>query len=94
VTIEDSSLTKAVSIADRSVEHWECSRTAQVLRRLKDNPCVKYIVLAVPSDACPVCQGLAGTYPKEDVLHLPLDLCSHPLGCRAYYLPFLDEIFP
>jgi hypothetical protein len=50
--------------------------------------------LAVPADACPVCQNLAGTYRKEESPQLPVDMCSHPLGCRAYYLPFLEEIFP
>jgi hypothetical protein len=25
---------------------------------------------------------------------LPLEECSHPLGCRSYYLPYLDEIYP
>jgi hypothetical protein len=28
------------------------------------------------------------------VPRLPIEECSHPLGCRSYYLPYLDEIFP
>lgn len=93
--IEDPPPGKAVfSIADRSADNWESSNAAQVLARLQSNPRVKYIVLAAPADACPACQTLAGTYPKEQAPHLPVDLCSHPLGCRAYYIPYLDDIFP
>ena len=95
MTSEDSSSVEAkFSIADRSVDHWEASIAAQVLRRLQANPRIKYISLVVPGDACPVCQKLAGTYPKDQVPPLPVDLCSHPLGCRSYYVPFFDEIFP
>jgi hypothetical protein len=58
------------------------------------NPRIKYIVIIVPEDACPACQNLTGTYPKDQVPHLPYEQCSHPLGCRSYYAPYLDEIFP
>lgn len=93
--IENSSSVEAVfRITDRAADNWDSSSAAQVLKRLQANPRIKYIVLAVPADACPVCMELAGTYPKEDVPHLPVDLCSHPLGCRAYYIPSLEEIFP
>ena len=91
---DPSSVTEVFNIADRSADQWATSNAAQVLARLQANPRVKYIVLAAPADACPVCQELAGTYPKEQVPHLPVDLCSHPLGCRSFYIPYLDEIFP
>ena len=95
MTIDGSSPVDAkFSIADRSMDNWEASSAAQVLARLQANPRIKYIVLVVPGDACPVCQKLAGTYPKDNVPHLPVDLCSHPLGCRSYYVPFFNEIFP
>jgi len=95
VISEDPSPVKGVyNIADRSTDRWASSSAAQVLARLQANPRVKLIVLAVPADACPACQELAGTYPKEHVPHLPVDLCSHPLGCRSSYLPYLNEIFP
>jgi hypothetical protein len=51
-------------------------------------------VIIVPEDACPACQNLTGTYPKDQVPRLPIEKCSHPLGCRSYYLPYLDEIYP
>lgn len=79
---------------DRTNEYWVSSNAAVALKRLQENPRVKYIVLVVPVDACPACQALAGTYRKTEVPNLPLELCSHSLGCRAYYLPHLDEIFP
>ena len=81
-------------LTDRSADQWEASQAAQSLERMKANPRVKYIVIVVPEDACPACQNLTGTYPKDQVPRLPIEECSHPLGCRSYYLPFLDEIFP
>lgn len=79
---------------DRSGDEWETSPAAQSLERMKTNSRIKYIVIVVPEDACPACQNLTGTYPKDQVPRLPIEECSHPLGCRSYYLPFLDEIFP
>jgi hypothetical protein len=95
VTIENPHpMNAGFRIADRITDLWESSPAALELKRLQTNPRVKYIFLAVPVEACPGCQGLAGTYPKEQVPNLPFDLCSHPLGCRAFYLPCLDEIYP
>jgi hypothetical protein len=81
-------------LTDRSEEMWETSEAAQSLERMKANSRIKYIVIVVPEDACPACQNLTGTYPKDQVPRLPIEECSHPLGCRSYYLPYLDEIFP
>jgi hypothetical protein len=81
-------------LTNRSDDNWETSPAAQALRRLQANPRVKYIVINVPTDACPACQNLTGTYPKDQVPNLPVGLCSHPLGCRAFYSPYLDEIYP
>jgi hypothetical protein len=79
---------------DRTDEIWETSSAAKALERMQANPRIKYIVVVVPEDACPACQNLTGTYPKDQVPHLPYEECSHPLGCRSFYLPYLDEIFP
>ncbi len=84
----------AVNIPDRSEAEWENSVAARSLKRLQANPRVKYIVIAVPAEACPACQQLAGTYAKDQVPRLPIESCSHPLGCRAYYMPYLDDIYP
>ena len=89
-----SSLNPSPKLTDRSDDSWENSPAAQSLERMKANPRVKYIVVIVPEDACPACQNITGTYPKDQVPHLPIEKCSHPLGCRSYYLPYLDEIYP
>jgi hypothetical protein len=82
------------TLKDRTEINWELSSAAQALKRLQTNPRVKYIVVAAPVDACPACQGITGTYPKDQVPQLPVESCSHPLGCRAFYMPYLDEIYP
>jgi len=85
---------KAEISANISDDTWANSPAAQALKRIRANPRVKYVVVVVPADACPACQNLTGTYPKEQAPRLPLEECSHPLGCRAFYLPYLDEIYP
>ena len=84
----------AYSPTDRSEANWESSAAAHALKRLQANPRVKYIVVAAPEDACPACQKLTGTYPKDSVPRLPVESCSHPLGCRSFYMPYLDDIYP
>jgi hypothetical protein len=64
------------------------------LKQMQDNPRVGKIVVIVPADACPACQEVFGTYAKDQVPRLPMDACTHPLGCRSFYQPFLDEIYP
>lgn len=91
---EQSSQLSSVKLTDRSEETWETSPAAQSLERMKANSRIKYIVIVVPDDACPACQNLTGTYPKDQVPRLPIEKCSHPLGCRSFYLPYLDEIYP
>jgi hypothetical protein len=81
-------------LTERTDEMWESSEAAKSLERMRINPRIKYIVVVVPEDACPACQNLSGTYPKNEVPQLPYGECSQPLGCRAYYLPFIDELFP
>ena len=81
-------------ISDRSDAEWENSNAAKALKKLQANTRVKYIVIIAPEDACPSCQQLTGTYPKNEVPHLPVGECSHPLGCRAFYMPYLDDIYP
>ncbi|GAB4535150.1 MAG: hypothetical protein Fur0018_25340 [Anaerolineales bacterium] len=73
---------------------WENSEAAKTLKVLQNNPRVRAITIVVPANACPACQQLAGTYAKAEVPPLPLDLCSHPLGCRATYQPMMEDIYP
>ena len=82
------------TLRDRSDATWENSPAAKALKALQDNPRVKYIIIAAPAEACPSCQQLTGTYPKDQVPQLPIGECSHPLGCRSFYMPYLDDIYP
>jgi hypothetical protein len=91
---DQTSPAQPMKLTDRTDELWDTSPAAQALERMKTNPRIKYIVVVVPEDACPACQNLTGTYPKDQVPRLPYGECSHPLGCRSFYLPYLDEIFP
>jgi hypothetical protein len=91
---DQPSTNPSLKLNDRSDDVWESSPAAQSLERMLANPRIKYIVVIVPEDACPACQNMTGTYPKDQVPRLPIEKCSHPLGCRSYYLPYLDEIFP
>ena len=81
-------------ISDRSDAGWENSPAANALKEMQTNTRVKYIVVIAPEDACPACQQLVGTYPKDVVPRLPVDECSHPMGCRAFYMPYLNDIYP
>jgi hypothetical protein len=70
------------------------STRAVALMRLKANPRVKKIRIAVSQDACPACQQLQKAYDKNEVPDLPVKECSHQNGCRCFYEPILDEIYP
>jgi len=72
----------------------EHSNFAQTLKKFRENPRVKGVRIAVNEDACPACQKMRGSYPLQTVPQLPVDGCSHPLGCRCSYEPWLDEIYP
>jgi len=89
-----ASVNPSIHQPNRSEMDWESTSAAQSLKRMQANQRVKYIVIIAPAEACPACQQLAGTYQKDQVPKLPLELCSHPLGCRAYYMPYLDDIYP
>ncbi len=67
---------------------------AAALEKFKTNPRISKIRLIVPHDACPTCRHLEGEYEKDEVPELPLLDCSHPLGCRSFYEPKIEEIFP
>jgi len=72
----------------------EYSTTAVALRELETNPRVKSIRISVYQDACPECHSHQGTYSKESVPHLPHTGCSHAEGCRCFYEPYLDTLYP
>lgn len=72
----------------------EFSITAVALKRFQTNSRVKNIRLVVAQDCCPACREAEGTYEKLNAPRLPIEGCSHGLGCRCFYEPMLDEIFP
>ncbi len=72
----------------------EYSKNAVALKHFQANPRVVGVNLAVHGDACPACQEIQGTYPKDQVPKLPVEGCSHAQGCRCFYQPMLEEIFP
>lgn len=67
---------------------------SEALKRLQANPRVRDIRLVVSADCCPVCAAHEGTYTKEDAPNLPVEGCSHPNGCRCFYEPMLNIIYP
>lgn len=80
--------TTAEAVARRMAE------AEAALKRMQDNPRISKIVVVVPADACPACMEVFGTYPKDETPRLPMDACTHPLGCRAHYQPFIEELYP
>ena len=87
------SRTKQPGITPEAVQKRKAEVEA-ALKRMQENPRITKIVVVVPGDACPACQEVFGTYEKDNVPELPMDACTHPMGCRAYYQPFIDELYP
>jgi hypothetical protein len=72
----------------------EFSATAVARKEFEGNPRVKFVRILVAEDSCPACQALEGTFEKGEVPTLPVEGCSHSLGCRCFYQPYLTTIFP
>jgi hypothetical protein len=72
----------------------EFSTTALARKNYQANPRIKLLRVSVMHDACPACQQVEGAYQKDEVPKLPIDGCSHPRGCRCFYQPYLEEIYP
>jgi hypothetical protein len=70
------------------------STRAVALKRMQENPRVSHVILQVADNSCPACQQLQGDYPKENPPRLPVKGCSHADGCRCFYQPVLNDIFP
>jgi hypothetical protein len=72
----------------------EHSVTAVALKGFISNPRVTAVRISVAGDACPACQSLEGVYPKDKIPTLPAEGCSKGCGCRCFYAPILDRIYP
>lgn len=70
------------------------SETAQALKRIQENERVKMVRVTVSHNCCPACLAVEGTYEKDRAPHLPVEGCSHELGCRCHYTPVLDILYP
>jgi len=70
------------------------SKLAIMLKEMQENTRVSHIRIAVSGDCCPACAQAEGVYQKESVPQLPVEGCSHNLGCRCFYMPVLDELYP
>ncbi|OGO47714.1 MAG: hypothetical protein A2Z30_02050 [Chloroflexi bacterium RBG_16_64_43] len=67
---------------------------ASALTRLQANPRVTMVRVSVADDCCPTCAAVQGAYPKEKAPFLPQGACSAANGCRCYYEPVLNDIYP
>ena len=72
----------------------EYSQTAVALRRIQYNPRISNVIVAVADDACSACKDAQATYAKGDAPPLPVEGCSHKYGCRCFYEPVMEEIYP
>jgi hypothetical protein len=66
---------------------------AEHLEKIKQGLATKVRIL-IANDACPVCKHFEGAYQFEEVPTLPLEGCSRPGGCNAFYAPVLDRFGP
>ncbi len=76
------------------VDLSEWSETAVALMQIQTNPRVIYVRISVAGECCPACRQAEGAYVKETAPKLPVEGCSHSLGCRCFYQPVLDIIYP
>jgi hypothetical protein len=72
----------------------EYSVTAVARRKFQENDRVSTVRVEVAHDACPACEEVQGSYQKDQLPILPVKGCSHPQGCRCFYAPKLEEIYP
>ncbi len=72
----------------------EWSDTAIALKRLQENSRVTYVRISVADDCCPACRQVEGAYAKDSAPALPIEGCSHANGCRCFYQPVLEVIYP
>jgi len=85
---------KAQSCVTCQADLSKFSTTSVALRKFGENPRVKNIRLVVGVDCCPACAAQEGTYEKNETPSLPVEGCSHPNGCRCFYEPMLNIIYP
>jgi len=90
--IQSPDMVKICPNCGADLKEW--SETANTLIHLQDNSRVLYVRISVAGDCCPACRMAEGAYAKDSTPSLPVEGCSHPLGCRCFYQPMLDDIYP
>jgi hypothetical protein len=85
---------EAVNCVNCGADLSEFSTTEMARKEFIENPRVSLVRLLVADDSCPACQALEGAYQKDAVPKLPVEGCSHELGCRCFYKPYLTTIYP
>ena len=68
------------------------STTSLARKRFQENERVAYIRIMVSDKCCPACREAEGSYPKDATPDLPVAGCSHAMGCRCFYQPFLNDL--
>jgi hypothetical protein len=84
----------ATHCANCQADLTELSSAAVALKRFQANPRVRHVILQVMDNCCPTCAAAQGAYPKDQAPRLPVEGCSHELGCRCFYQPELSDIYP
>lgn len=82
----------------RTTYQGEFEKEAEVhrkaLERIIEGGVATKVRILASHDSCPVCKAVEGAYHFDEVPALPLEGCSHPLGCRCHYAPVLDRFGP
>ncbi len=74
--------------ADLRVE----STNAQALRQYREGGRVTEVRILADRNCCPTCREASAVYPIDQVPALPIEGCSHAVGCRCVYEPVLDMV--
>ncbi len=70
----------------------EESTTARALRRIREQGRIAEVRILADRNCCPTCREKVRVYPVDQVPVLPIEGCSHPVGCRCVYEPVLDLV--
>ena len=72
----------------------EYSTTVRTLKRFRENPRIQAVTIVPSHNSCSYCYEQLGTYPIDQAPTLPHKGCSNTNGCRCFYIPALDTIYP
>ena len=89
-----SSPDQAIHCKNCQADLSQHSTTVYALKRFHEHPRVKAVTVASSYNACSYCYEQLGTYPVDEVPPLPHKGCSHTNGCRCFYIPVLNDIYP